>query len=85
MSTPFLCQALTGQPSGLRGEVASHADVEPMLDLGGQLKDLDSHSGVLCNSEGRGRQASEPGDVIDVRSDMGSLTDRLQYLSVNIL
>jgi hypothetical protein len=36
-----------GQLRGLRGKVPGHAFVEPALDLGGQIKDLDSHGKVL--------------------------------------
>jgi len=37
---------------GLRGKVARHALVDPALDLCGEIKDFDSHGGVLCNSGG---------------------------------
>jgi hypothetical protein len=40
-------EQLTGQPLGLRGEMAGHASIEPALDLGGQMKNCDSHGGIL--------------------------------------
>ena len=43
---------LTGQSFGLRGKMARHADVEPVMDSGGQIDDFDGHGIVLCNSQG---------------------------------
>jgi hypothetical protein len=34
---------LTGQSFGLRGKMTGHACIEPALNLGGQIKDFDSH------------------------------------------
>jgi hypothetical protein len=79
-----LFYALTDQPGGLRGEMASHADVEPLLDLGGQMKDFDSHGGSPLQIPDSRRAAGEPGDATGVGSHIGYRADRLQYLSVNI-
>src|ERR1700738_2949593 len=39
---------LTGQSCGLRGKMAGHTDVEPVMDSGGQIDDFDGHGEVLC-------------------------------------
>jgi hypothetical protein len=41
-----------GQSFGLRGKMARHADVEPVMDSGSQIDDFDNHGVVLCNSQG---------------------------------
>jgi hypothetical protein len=41
-----------GEFCGLRGQMARDANVEPIVDLGGQVKDFDSHGVVLFKSAG---------------------------------
>jgi hypothetical protein len=76
---------LTAQPCGLRGKVASHAPVDPALELVGQIKDFDCHCGSPLHVRGSRSMASEPRDASSngVASDIGHLGNRFQYLSVN--
>jgi hypothetical protein len=75
-----------GKFRSLGGKVAGDALVDPALDLCGQIKDFDSHGGVLFKSgAGRpiGRQTHGTPDAGDP-SDIAHLADRFQYLSVNV-
>jgi hypothetical protein len=49
-----------GKFRSLRCKVAGDALVDPALDLGGQIKDFDSHGGVLFKSGANGRSAGKP-------------------------
>jgi hypothetical protein len=75
-----------GKFRSLRRKVTGNALVDPALDLGGQIKDFDSHGGVLFKSGGKrpiGRQTHGTPDTGDL-SDIAHLADRFQYLSVNV-
>ena len=48
------------QPLGLGGQMTGNALVEPVLDLGGQMNEMGSHSVVLCKYPGK---TNEPGDA----------------------
>jgi hypothetical protein len=76
---------LTAQPCGLRSKMASHAPVDPALELVGQIKDFDRHGGSPLHVRGSrliGQRAK--GRLIDsVTGNIDDLTDRFQYLSVN--
>ena len=71
------------QPLGLGGQMTGNALVEPVLDLGGQMNEMGSHSVVLCKVPGL--KTSEPGQHLILVSamDIACLADRFQYLSVN--
>ena len=73
-----------GEFGGLRSQMARDADVEPMLDLCGQIKYFDSHRAVLFKYGARGDQPAKPGDVSAPEINIGHCADRFQYLSVNI-
>jgi hypothetical protein len=70
----------------LRGKVAGNALVDPALDLCGQIKDFDSHGGVLFKSGDRGWSAGKPTGRLNIGdlSYISHLADRFQYLSVNV-
>src|ERR1700687_2419548 len=72
---------LTGQPLRLRFKVAGHTDVEPAMDLSGQIKEFDSHGSSPLEVPG-----SSQGDTISAAPgwDIVHLADRFQYLSFNI-
>jgi hypothetical protein len=75
-----------GKFRGLRGKVAGDALVDPALDLGSQIKDFESHGGVLIKSEGKrpiGRQTHGTPNTGDP-PDIAHRDDRFQYLSVNV-
>ena len=75
-----------GEFRGLGCKVTGDALVEPAMDLCGQIKDFDRHGKVLCKSGAQGRSATAPRDASHWRlNEYISLTDRFQYLSVNIL
>jgi hypothetical protein len=61
--------------------MAGHADVEPAMDLSGQIEEFDSHGSSPLEVPGLNQ-----GDAITAApdSDIAYLTDRFQYLSFNI-
>jgi hypothetical protein len=75
-----------GQPVGLLGKIMGDASIEPALDLGGQIENLDGHGGIplhfrrLAPPSG-GKPAGHP--TRGVECNIGHLADRFQYLSVN--
>src|SRR5258706_13531535 len=69
---------LTAQPCGLRSKMASHAPVDPALELVGQIKDFDRHGGSALHVRGSrviGQRAK--GRPIDsVTTQINEPTDR---------
>jgi hypothetical protein len=73
-----------GKPLGLLGQMAGDPVIKPLLDLGGQMKNFDSHGEVLVHCLGDRRCGSRvDAPSFGVTGNIGCLTDRFQYLSFN--
>jgi hypothetical protein len=66
-------------------KVTGDADVEPAMELGGQIKQFDSHSLVLFKVPAQSSPtASQVTLRLGVEINILYLADRFQYLSVNV-
>ena len=75
---------LAFEPLGLCGQMAGDPLIKPLLDLGGQIKNFDSHGEVLVHYLGTA-EAAPWADALGLASpgNIGDLDDRFQYLLVN--
>jgi len=73
---------LTGQSFGLLGKMARHADVEPVMDSGGQIDDFDGHGIVLCNSQGS-RAISQRTQAAPFRNGAFEITSAAETLLID--